>query len=125
MASIPEKYTITHFAGGGMLDYFASTFSSSCSVPIWKYIFVTKKQQKQNKKLVPPADTAALFCLAFTNARVVSTIILFRCGRLAPTYFKRLGLKHATVHFRNTVIGNTQYVRVRSRVRIYKALLYA
>ena len=26
---------------------------------------------------VPPADTAALFCLSFTNARVVSTIILF------------------------------------------------
>ena len=46
---------------------------------------------------VPPADTAALFCLSFTNARVVSTIILFRCGRMAPTCSKRLGLKHATV----------------------------
>ena len=47
---------------------------------------------------MPPADTAALFCLSFTNARVVSTVILFRCGRMAPTYSKRLGLKHATVH---------------------------
>ena len=48
------------------------------------------------KICVPPADTAALFC--FTNARVVSTIILFCCGRMAPTYSKRLGLKHATVN---------------------------
>ena len=54
---------------------------------------------------VPPADTAALFCLRFTNhARVISTIILFRCGRMAPTYSKRLGLKHATVHVRNTMV---------------------
>ena len=74
---------------------------------------------------MPPADTAALFCLSFTNARVVSTIILFRCGRMAPTCSKRLGLKHATVHFRNAMISNTQYVRVRLRVRTYKALLWA
>ena len=69
---------------------------------------------------VLPADTAALFCLSFTNARVVSTIILFRCGRMTPTHSKRLGLKHATVYFCNTMISNTQYVRVRSRVRLTK-----
>ena len=80
-----------------------------------------------NSNFVPPADTAALFCLSFTNARVVSTIILFRCGRMAPTCSKRLGLKHATVHFRNTMIQiytiDNKYVRVRSRIRTYKALL--
>ncbi len=52
---------------------------------------------------MPPADTAALqlICLSFTNACVVSTIIIFRCGRMAPPHSKRLGLKHVIVHFRN------------------------
>ena len=39
---------------------------------------------------MPPAGNAALVCLSFTNARVVSTIILFRCGCMAPTHSKRL-----------------------------------
>ena len=47
------------------------------------------------------ADTAALICLSFTNACVVSTIIIFRCGRMAPPHSKMLGLKHVIVHFRN------------------------
>ena len=50
---------------------------------------------------MPPADTAALICLSFTNACVVSTIIIFRCGRMAPPHSERLGLKHVIVHFRN------------------------
>ena len=51
---------------------------------------------------MPPADTAALICLSFTNACVVSTIITLRCGRMAPPHSKRLGLKHVIlVHFRN------------------------
>ena len=60
---------------------------------------------------MPPADTAALFCLSFTDARIVSTIILFRCGHMAPTHSKRLGLKHAMVHFRNTMI---QVIHIRT-----------
>ena len=54
---------------------------------------------------MPPADTAALMCLSFTNACVVSTIvntiIIFRCGRIAPPHSKRLGLKYFIVHFCN------------------------
>ena len=49
---------------------------------------------------MPPADTAALICLSFTNAYVVSTIITFRCGRMSPPHSKSLGLKHVIVHFR-------------------------
>jgi len=48
----PEEYTITHFAGGAMLKCFTSTFSSSCSVPIWTYIFGTKQKQKQNSQFI-------------------------------------------------------------------------
>ena len=48
----PKEYTITHFAGGAMLNYFTSTFSSSCSVPIWTSIFGTKKQQNQNNQFI-------------------------------------------------------------------------
>ena len=52
-------------------------------------------------KFMPPADTAALICLSFTNAYVASTIIIFRCGRMSPPHSKSLGLKHVIVHFRN------------------------
>ena len=50
---------------------------------------------------MPRADTAALICLSFMNACVVSTIIIVRCGRMAPPHSKSLGLKHVIVHFRN------------------------
>ena len=50
---------------------------------------------------MPPIDTAGLICLSFTNACVVSTIIIFRCGRMSPPHSERLGLKHVMVHFRN------------------------
>jgi hypothetical protein len=43
---------------------------------------------------MPPADTAALICLSFTNVCVVSTIIIFCCGRMAPPHSRRLGFKH-------------------------------
>ena len=56
---------------------------------------------RMSRNFMPPADTAALICLSFTNACVVSTIIIFRCGRMAPPHSKRLGLKHVIVHFRN------------------------
>jgi hypothetical protein len=41
----PKEYTITHFAGGAMLNYFTSTFSgsSSCSVPDLGIYFGNKK----------------------------------------------------------------------------------
>jgi len=34
MISVPEEYTITHFAGGAMPNDFRSIFSSSRTVPI-------------------------------------------------------------------------------------------
>ena len=52
-------------------------------------------------KFMPPDDTTALICLSFTNACVVSTIIIFRCGLMAPPHSKGLGLKHVIVHFHN------------------------
>jgi len=52
MISVPEEYTITHFAGGAMPNDFRSIFSSSCSVPIWIFILGTKKQQKQNNQSI-------------------------------------------------------------------------
>ena len=70
----PEEYTITHFAGGAMLKYFTSTFSSSCSVPIWTYIFGTKKQQKQNNQFINTNQ------LSQTN--IVLSKINFQCVML-------------------------------------------
>ena len=52
MISVPEEYTISHFAGGAMPNDFRSIFSSSCSVPIWIFILGTKKQQKQNNQSI-------------------------------------------------------------------------
>ena len=69
----PEEYTIIHFAGGAMLKYFTSTFSSSCSVPIWISIFGTKKQQKQNNQFISNQ-------LSQTN--IVLSKINFKCELL-------------------------------------------
>ena len=69
----PKEYTITHFAGGAMLNYFTSTFSSSCSVPIWTSIFGTKKQQNQNNQFISNQ-------LSQTN--IVLSKINFKCELL-------------------------------------------
>ena len=63
----PEEHTITHFAGGAMLKYFTSTFSSSCSVPIWTPIFGTKMQQKQNNQSISNQLNQTNIVLSKTN----------------------------------------------------------
>ena len=58
---------------------------------------------------MPPrsrANTEALVCFSFTNACVVSTIIIFRCNRMAPPHSKRLGLSQR-VYTMIQVIHNT------------------
>ena len=63
---------------------------------------------RTNKIFYASGWHAALICLSFTNAYVVSTTINFRCGLMAPPHSKRLRLKHV---FTFVMISHTPHGR--------------
>ena len=46
-------------------------------------------EERGLSNFMPPAETAALICLSFTNECVVPTTITFRCARMSPPHSKR------------------------------------
>ena len=79
---------------------------------VHQFVHLLTKFGVDSPNCMPPADTAALICLGCTNACVVSIIIIFRCGRMAPPQSKRLGSKHVIVHFRQRVYTMIQVIQV-------------